>query len=67
MTGMNRRKFLGLGVLSSVAATVGGESSVDDRSDEELPRFEEGGLLTSAQLNRMVDEINDLKKKGKSR
>lgn len=59
MKKVDRRRFLGLGTLSAAAAVVGDQAM--DKDTEEVPRFEEGALLTSAQLNRLVDEINRLK------
>ena len=59
---MNRRKFLTSGGLFGFVAALAGEFA-HNTDDEEIPRFEDGALLTSQQLNRIVDELNRLKVK----
>lgn len=58
---MERRKFLtGGGIVGLMAAVTGGQSLA---KEEQIPRFENGALLTSEHLNRIVDELNRLKAK----
>lgn len=59
---MDRRKFLSLGGLLSVAGATTGLAVLED--DDLIPRFEDGQLLSSADLNRLVDRLNDLSRKG---
>lgn len=59
---MNRRKFLSIGGFMPSAMVVAGIRSGDQQ--EEIPQFENGGLLTAEALNRIVDRINLLEQKG---
>ena len=64
---MNRRKFLGMGFASSLAAATGSDAKIASAHEEDVPRFTEREILTSHQLNRLVDEINRLKKATRGR
>ena len=59
---MNRRKFLTSGGLFGLVGALASEFK-HSADDEQIPRFEDGSLLTSQQLNRIVDELNRLKVK----
>lgn len=59
---MNRRKFLSLGGLASVATATTGMAVLDEKA-EVIPRFKDGQLLSSADLNRLVDRLNELSQK----
>lgn len=59
---MNRRKFLTSGGLFGFVAAITGDI-MQNNDDKQIPRFEDGALLTSQQLNRIVDELNRLKAK----
>ena len=64
---MNRRKFISLGGIISAATAAGTASSVgSEQSSDELPRFEDGQLLSSASLNAMIDKINELQRESRS-
>lgn len=65
---MNRRKFISLGGIISATTVVGVTSasgSTEPRND--LPRFKDGQLLSSASLNAMIDRINDLERRANER
>jgi len=64
---MNRRKFISLGGMLSATALTGVSAATDstEKSDE-LPRFEDGQLLSSASLNAMIDKINELQRRSRS-
>jgi hypothetical protein len=59
---MDRRKFIKFGGLVSAGTAVVGVSKAKE-TPEEIPHFEEGQILTSKQLNALVDRINELSKR----
>jgi hypothetical protein len=61
---MDRRKFIKFGGAFSAATAVMGVNAVQaEKPAEDLPRFEQGQILTHEQLNALVDRINELNKR----
>lgn len=60
---MQRRRFIKLGGLFSATATTSGVAMLADGAKAKqapLAEFSEGGILTAAALNALVERINDI-------
>ncbi|MFZ9715900.1 MAG: hypothetical protein ACO3CH_00390 [Ilumatobacteraceae bacterium] len=61
-TVIDRRKFLTLGGLISIAPVAAVSSAVDENGQDPLPRVENGQVLTAELINAMIDRINNTHK-----
>ena len=53
-------------MLSATALTGVSAATDSTEKSDELPRFEDGQLLSSASLNAMIDKINELQRRSRS-